>query len=152
LDFRQGMDACVSLGMHMFEPLHRALLAEAHMHAGETQLGLDVLEEGLRFVNKSGLHFWDSELLRVKGMLLAHGSPDGQYEAANCYQEALVVARRQRAKSLELRAAICLARLWCDQGRRDEARGLLEPVYGWFTEGFDRPDLQDAKALLDELR
>ncbi len=150
-ELQQGLDACVNLGMRMFEPLHRALLAEAHLHAGEAQLGLDVLEEGLRFVSRSGLHFWESELLRVKGMLLAHVSPDGQYEAENCCQEALVVARRQRAKSLELRAAMSLARLWCDQGRREEARDVLGPIYGWFTEGFDTPDLQDAKALLDEM-
>jgi predicted ATPase len=135
----------------MFEPLHRALLAEAHLHAGEAQLGLDVLKEGVRFVNRSGLHFWDAELLRIKGILLAHMSPDGYQEAEKCCQEALVVARRQRARSLELRAVTSLAGFWCDHGRRDDARDLLAPVYGWFTEGLDTPDLQEAKALLDEL-
>ena len=73
-------------------------------------------------------------------------------EVENSFVRALDVARRQQAKSLELRAAASLARLWGEQGRRGEARDLLAPVYGWFTEGFDTPDLKDAKALLDELR
>ncbi len=137
--------------MRMFEPFHKALLAEAHLHAGEAQLGLDVLEEALRFVNRSGVRFWEAELLRVKGMLLAHVSPGEQSRSGDVLPGGLGVARRQRAKSLELRAAMSLARLWCDQGRRDEARDLLAPIYGWFTEGFDTPDLQDAKALLDEM-
>ena len=72
-------------------------------------------------------------------------------EVESCFQKALTVAREQRAKSWELRAATSLARLWCEQGERAEARALLAPVYGWFTEGFDTPDLKDAKALLDEL-
>jgi predicted ATPase len=105
----------------------------------------------MQFVSESGVRFWEVELLRLKGMLLAQASPDGQHGAEHCYQEALFVARRQQARSLELRAAESLARLWRDQGRRDEAHDLLSSVYGWFTEGFTTPDLQDAKALLDEL-
>jgi predicted ATPase len=120
------------------------------MLAGEMQAGLHLVEEAMRFVSKSGVRFWDAELLRLKGMLLAQ-LPDGQYRAENCFQEAIVVARRQQARLLELRAAAGIARLWRDQGRTEEARDLHAPIYGWFTEGFNTPDLKDAKALLDEL-
>jgi predicted ATPase len=88
----------------------------------------------------------------LKGVLLAHLLPDGERrEVEASYREALAVSRRQQARSLELRAATSLARLWCDQGKRSEARDLLAPVYSWFTEGFGTPDLQEARALLDTL-
>ena len=152
LELRRGLDACRDLGDAPLQPYHRAVLAEAHLHAGEAQVGLDVLDEAMRFVNESGMRFWEGELLRLKGTLLAYLSPGEPQEAKWCYRQALAVARRQQARSLELRAATSLACLWRDQGRRDDARDLLVPVYGWFTEGFDTPDLQEAKALLDELR
>jgi predicted ATPase len=137
----------------LFEPYHKALLAEAHFAAGEASVGLEVLEDALRFANDSGVRYWDAELLRLKGKLLAHVSPSGRHEKEEgCYRKALAVARGQQARSLELRAAISLARLWRDEGRGDEARDLLAPIYGGFTEGFDTPDLIEAKALLDELR
>jgi predicted ATPase len=84
---------------------------------------------------------------------LARLAPDGRSEEVEaCYREALALARRQQARSLELRAATSLARLWGDQGKRTEARELLAPVYGWFIEGFDTPDLKEARALLEALR
>ena len=94
--------------------------------------------------------FWDADLHRLDGdlILATGGVPE---EASACYQQALDVARAQDAKSLELRAATSLARLWRGQGRRDEARAMLAEIYGWFTEGFDTADLKDAKALLDQL-
>ena len=100
---------------------------------------------------KTGERSDAAELSRIKGaLLLQQAVPDvGQAEA--CFQQALAVARRQQARSLELRAAVSLARLWQQQGRRAEAYALLAPVYGWFTEGFDTADLQEAKALLAEL-
>jgi class 3 adenylate cyclase/predicted ATPase len=150
MELRRGLDACTDLGAFLFIPYHWAVLAEAHMLAGEMQAGLHLVEEAMRFVSGSGVRFWDAELLRLKGMLLAQ-LPDGKYRAENCYHEALVVARRQQARLLELRAAAGLARLWRDQGRTDEAHDLLSSVYGWFTEGFNTPDLQEAKGLLDEL-
>ena len=150
-ELRRGMDACVGLGMRIYQPYHQAVLAEAHLRAGETQMGLEVLEEAMRFVTESGVRFWEAELRRLKGTFLTHLAPGEPQEAEACYQEALSVARHQQAKSLELRAAMSLARLWRDHGRRDEARDLLAAVYGWFTEGFETPDLRDAKALLDEL-
>ena len=92
---------------------------------------------------------WDAELYRVTGtVLLAENKLD---EGQDSLQQAIRIAQAQRAKSLELRAARDLGRLWAEQGRRAEARDLLAPVYGWFTEGFDTSDLKDAKALLDEL-
>ena len=96
-------------------------------------------------------HYYEAEVYRLKGKLLLQQSAANQEEAEACYQQALAVACRQQAKSLELRAAMSLARLWQQQGKRAEARELLAPVYGWFTEGFDTADLQEAKALLDAL-
>jgi predicted ATPase len=82
-------------------------------------------------------------------LLLRQAAPEAP-QAEACFQQALAIARRQQARSLELRAAMSLARLWQQQGKRAEARELLAPIYGWFTEGFDTADLQEAKALLDE--
>ena len=94
---------------------------------------------------------WEAELYRLQGALLLHQTvPDAQHAEA-CFCQALATARRQQAKSLELRAAMSLARLWQRQGKRAEARQMLAEVYGWFTEGFDTADLQEAKALLDAL-
>jgi predicted ATPase len=103
-------------------------------------------------VTESGLRFWEAELWRLKGTLLAHLAPGEAHDVEACYWQALSVARHQQAKSLELRAAISLSHFWRDQDRRDGARDQLAAIYGWFTEGFDTPDLNDAKALLDESR
>jgi predicted ATPase len=151
-ELRRGLTGCIDLGAHLHEPYHKALLAEAHLDAGEASAGLQVLEDATRFADDSGVCYWDAELLRLKGKLLAHLSPEGRHEEEErCYREALAVAQRQQARSLELRAAISLARLWRDQDRGNEARDLLAPVYDWFTEGFDTPDLKEAKVLLDAL-
>jgi predicted ATPase len=97
------------------------------------------------------VRFWEAELRRLKGILLTHVAPGEPQEAEACYQEALTIAQRQQAKSLELRAAMSLARFRRDHGRRGEALDLLAGVYDWFSEGFETPDLRDTKALLDEL-
>jgi hypothetical protein len=95
----------------------------------------------VRFAEESEVHFWDAELQRLKGQLLARLSPGGGGERVEtCYREALDIARRQQARSLELRAATSLGPFWRDNGKRDRARELLAPVYGWFTEGFDTSD------------
>jgi predicted ATPase len=126
------------------------VIADAFQKAGRIAEGLSLLDEGLREVDESAVHWYEAELYRVKGQLLLQQDHEG--DAAERYLgEALAIARQQEAKFFELRAATILARLWCDQGKRDEARALLAPVYGWFTEGFDTPDLQEAKALLNEL-
>jgi predicted ATPase len=115
-----------------------------------------MLAEALTLVEETEERYWEAELYRLKGALLLKMGDSEQEggkvgETEECFQKALDVARRQQAKSLELRAALSLARLWQQQGKRTEAYDLLAPVYGWFTEGFETADLQDAKALLEEL-
>jgi predicted ATPase len=128
-----------------------ALLAEAYGRAGQAAEGLSGLVEALGVVNQTGERLWEAELYRLKGELPLAVSSDHHAEAEACFQQALDIARRQQAKSWELRAAMSLARLWQRQGQRAEARQLLAEVYGWLTEGFDTADLQEAKALLEEL-
>ena len=114
--------------------------------------GLYLLAEALAVVDTTGGRDYEAESHRLHGeLLLQQPAPDAPAAEA-CFQRALDVARRQQAKSLELRAATSLARLWQQQGKRAEARELLAPIYGWFTEGFDTADLQEAEVLLEELR
>jgi predicted ATPase len=100
---------------------------------------------------RTGGRFYEAELYRLRGELLLAPSIDNQAEAETCFHQALDIARRQQAKSLELRAATSLSRLWQQQGKGAAARELLAPIYNWFTEGFDTADLRDAKDLLEEL-
>ena len=104
-----------------------------------------MLAEALAEVHNTGLCYCEAELYRLKGELLLQQAAGCDGEAEACFRQALDVARRQQAKSWELRAAMSLARLWQQQGKRAEARELLAPIYGWFTEGFDTADLQDAR-------
>jgi predicted ATPase len=128
-----------------------ALLAEAYGKAGQIPESLAALAEALALVDKNGERFYEAELHRLKGELLLSQSSDHHPEGESCFHAALTVARHQQAKMWELRAAMSLSRLWQLQGKRAEARELLAPVYGWFTEGFDTADLQAAKALLAAL-
>ena len=105
----------------------------------------------LLLADESDNRCYEGEIPRLKGELLLACSAEHATEAETCFLQALDIARRQQAKSWELRTAMSLARLWQQQGKRDEARELLVPIYGWFTEGFDTVDLQEAKALLEEL-
>jgi predicted ATPase len=130
---------------------HLALLAEAYGHAGRPEAGLAALAEALALVDTTSECFYEAELYRLKGELLLALSAENHAEAEICLHQALDVARRQQAKSLELRAAMSLARLWQHRGKRAEARDLLAPIYNWFTEGLDTADLQEAKALLAAL-
>jgi predicted ATPase len=143
----------------MLRPYYLALFAEASAQVGQTTEGLEALVEALATLAKSSARWWEAEMQRLRGELLllraatshpAPGSQD-QHEAETCFQHALDVSRQQQAKSLELRAAMSLGRLWQRQGKRQEAYNLLAPIYAWFTEGFDTADLQEAKALLDAL-
>jgi predicted ATPase len=127
------------------------LLAEACAEVGQITEGLEALAEALAMLAKSGVRWCEAELYRLRGELLLQRSMVPQGEAEACFQQALDIARHQQAKSLELRAAMSLARLWQRQGKQTEACELLTSVYGWFTEGFDTADLQEAKALLEEL-
>jgi predicted ATPase len=146
---RRGLDAFRPTGTKVQVPYFTALLATACEIAGHIEETGALLDESLQIVETTGEHWFTAELSRQKGGFLLR---QGQSEAAEgLYCKALSIAREQEAKLWELRAAVSLARLWRDRGRRGEARDLLAPIYGWFTEGFDTPDLKDAKALLDEL-
>jgi predicted ATPase len=138
-------------GQELGRPFFLALLAEAYGKVGQADAGLSVIAEALALMDKIGERDHEAELYRLQGELfLRHAVPDA-LQAEACFQQALTVARHQQAKSLELRAALSLSRLWQQQAKRTEARQLLADVYSWFTEGFDTPDLQEAKALLDAL-
>ncbi len=128
-----------------------AVLAEALGKTGSADAGLRSLNQALAVGADSGMGFWEAELHRLIGELLFSRSAGNRAEAEASYEQAIAVASRQQAKSLELRAATSLARLWHKQGKTGEARDLLAPVYDWFTEGFDTADLKDAKALLEAL-
>jgi predicted ATPase len=148
---QQGLAASRAMRPTRDRPYHLALLAEASAQVGRTTEGLAALTEALATLAQSGVRWCEAELYRLRGELLVQHTIAQPEEAEGCFQLALAVARRQQTKSLELRAAMSLSRLWQRQGKRAEARELLAPIYGWFTEGFDTADLQEAKASLDEL-
>ena len=135
----------------MLVPHFCTLLADVSAHLGYPEDGLQVLTEAHTRVEQHEERYWEAEVARLRGVLLLRQSGTPQAEAEAWLQRALDVARRQEAKSLELRAAMSLSRLWQQQGKSAKALDLLAPVYGWFTEGFDTADLQEAKALLEEL-
>jgi predicted ATPase len=146
---RSGSDAYRATGSEVWMPHYRALLASAFEIAGQLEEALILLDDTLNIVARTGERWFAAELNRLKGQILLR---QGHFEEAEeLYCKALSIAKEQEAKLWELRAAACLARLRRDQGRRAEAHDLLAPVYGWFTEGFDMPDLKEAKALLDAL-
>jgi len=130
-------------------PYYLGLLAEALGAVGDKQGALGAISDALSVVKTSGERWWEAELCRLRGELLRLSGEEPDCEV--WFQCSLDLCRHQEAKSLELRAAMSLARLWRDQGKTVEARELLAPVYAWFTEGFDTRDLKEAKALLDAL-
>jgi predicted ATPase len=142
-----AMEAIVKAGMEMRRPYYLALAAECLTSADQFTEAGSVLDEALAIVAATDEHWSEAELLRLRGEI---ESRDDVAAAEASFQAALELARRQEAKSWELRAAISLARLWHRQGRHDEARDILRPVHDWFTEGFDTPDLIEAGALLGE--
>jgi predicted ATPase len=148
---RQGIAAYRATGASVFVPYFYTWLAEVSAYLGHVEDGLQALAEAHTLVEQQEERWWEAEVCRLRGVLLLRQPGTPQAEAETWLQRALDVAHRQGAKSLELRAAMSLARLWQQQGRRAEARDLLAPIYGWFTEGFDTADLQEAKALLEEL-
>ena len=150
---RQGVATRRTTGIETTETYYLALLAEGYGRSEQPEAGLEVLAEALAAVDQSGVRFYEAELYRLKGELLLAQAGTGHavQEAEACFRQALAVARRQQAKWLELRATISLSRLWQQQGKRDATHHLLAEVYGWFTEGFETPDLREAKALLTEL-
>ncbi len=151
---RQGLDALRDMGTALPLSHHLALLAEAYRQGGQVEAGLQALAEALTHLDNTGERCYEAELYRLKGecLLAQSDARCKEREAEECFRQALDVARRQQAKSLELRAAMSLGRLWQRQGKRTEAHQILAEIYGWFTEGFETPDLQEAKALLEALQ
>jgi len=148
---RQGSAAFQATGAALNVPFLCTVLADVAASLGHTADGLQALVEAHTLVEQQGERYWAAEVYRLQGVLLLRQPGTPQAEAVTWLQRALDVARSQEAKSLELRAAMSLARLWQQQGDCTAAYDLLAPIYGWFTEGFDTADLQEAKALLAEL-
>jgi predicted ATPase len=164
----QGLAAYRATGAEALRPHFLALLAETYGKVRQAEEGLTVLAEALALVGKTGERYYEAELHRLKGELTlqkfqvssstfqVQESPKSEVrgpesEAEECFLKAIEIARKQSAKSWELRATMSLARLWQQQDKREDARQLLADIYNWFTEGFDTKDLQEAKALLAEL-
>jgi predicted ATPase len=163
---RQGLAAWRAIGAELGRTHYLAWMAQALGKAGQAEEGLSVLAEALAVADKNEERLYEAELYRLKGTLTLQkfqvsGSkfqiadprpltPDPQAEAEACFHKAIEIARRQQAKSLELRAVMSLSRLWQQQGKKAEARQMLAEIYGWFTEGFDTADLKEARALLEE--
>jgi predicted ATPase len=137
--------------MAMEEPYFLALLAEACASAGQVEDGLAHLADALALLPSGRGFFYEAEIYRLQGELFLHQSTPDVQQVEACFSRALIIARRQAAKMLELRAAISLSRLWQQQRKSAAARQLLAEIYGWFTEGFDTADLQEARAVLEEL-
>jgi predicted ATPase len=148
---REGFAAAEATGWRSHEPGFHGLLAEALALTGAIEEGLTILAGALADAKASGARGADAELHRLRGDLLRRLPSPEWTEVESCFGRALAVARKHGTRGFELRAAVSLARLLRDRGRRDEAREVLAPVYGWFTEGFGAPDLREAKALLEAL-
>jgi predicted ATPase len=148
---RQGIAAWRATGTVLLVPYLSTLLVDVSAHLGHTADGLQALAEAQTLVEQHDERWWEAEVCRLRGVLLLRQTGTPQAEAESWFLRALDVARHQQAKPLELRAAMSLAHLWQQQGKGDEARELLAPIYGWFTEGFDTADLQEAKVLLAAL-
>ncbi len=148
---RQGLAAVVAMGQGASRPFGLFRLAEVAGHRGQMEEGLRLLAEALKALEANAQGDRLAEVYRFQGELLLRQAIPEAIQAEACLQQALTIARQQQAQSWELRAAVSLSRLWQQQGKRAEAYDLLAPLYGWFTEGFDTADLQDARALLEAL-
>jgi predicted ATPase len=148
---RQGLVAYRELGMAMEDPYFLGLLADAYASSGQIEPGLAALAEALARLPRGRGFFYEAELCRLRGELLLRQAAPDALQAEECFHQALALAHRQEAKSLELRATMSLCRLWQQQGRSGASRQLLAEVYTRFTEGFDTADLREARALLTAL-
>ena len=147
----QGLAARQAAGIALGRAPVLAQLSEAYGCIGQTEAGLWLLAEALAVMDRTGERWWEAEVCRLKGELLLKLAVADEYPAETCCRQALDVARCQKAKSLELRVATGLSRLWQRQGRRAVAHDLLAPIYGWCTEGFGTLDLKEARALLEDV-
>jgi predicted ATPase len=148
-EIRASLGLQLSLGAEVAHPQFGAVLAEVLLHAGRVEEGLKAVDDGLDASGRHDERYYDAELWRLKGELLK--MQDKTAEADSCFNMAIAIARRQAAKSWELRASVSLARLRLEEGKREEAQHVLRDIYAWFTEGFDTPDLREAAALLKEV-
>jgi predicted ATPase len=151
---RQAVAAWRAPGAELAVPYWLAMLAEAYLHGGQTEEGLRTVEEGLAVAHNTAQHFYAAELYRLQGEFLqqaASGMEQATDPAEACFLRAIEIAQHQQTKSHELRAVRSLSRLWWRQGKSEDARQRLAEVYGWFTEGANTADLQEAKVLLEEL-
>ena len=145
----EGLEANRSIGVKCFMSGHLGTLAEGQSKADQPEEALTTLNEGIAMIEETEERHWEAELYRLKAELLLMQGDEAAAEAS--LHKAVEVARRQKARSWELRAATDLARFWASQGKAGEAHALLAPIYEWFTEGFDTLDLRAAQALLKEL-
>jgi predicted ATPase len=150
-EIHEGLDALSMTGAELMRPYGLCFLAEACREVGRIDDALSAVTEALAFAAEHEERVWEAETHRLRGDLLLQQDDSNITEAQSCFQKAIDIARNQHAKSLELRAAMSLARLLANQGRRDEAYSTLAQIYNWFSEGFDTRDLQEAKQLLNEL-
>ena len=149
IEISDSIDTYQAIGNQSMLSLYLTLLAEGYCRLGKIDQTAQLLQQAEDFIEETGERFYQAEVLRVKGMLMEATSTSEEAEA--CYMDALQLARKQKAKTLELRAATSLARLWKGQQRSDEAYQVLAKVYNWFTEGFDTADLKEALTLLERL-
>jgi len=149
--FTAAIPAWRSKGSRIFLPVWLSLLARAYGELGQFDDAWSYIGEAISVVETRKETWCEADVYRIAGEIALMSPEPDAAKAEACFERALAVARAQQAKSWELRAAMSMARLWRDQGKQDQARDLLAPVYGWFTEGFDTPDLKQAKALLDEM-
>jgi predicted ATPase len=150
-ELEAGFASATKNTSHVFPMAMMMMLESAYIRAGRADRGLEMLDEALARVEQTGLYIGAPELYRVKATALAIRDPSDTAEAEKCFRKAIEIARGQSAKWWELRATVSLARLLRDTKRGGEAHAMLAEIYNWFTEGFDTPDLKDAKALLEEL-
>jgi predicted ATPase len=147
----EGLARIRATGLELNRPHWLSLLAEACGETGRLDEGLSALMEALAWADEHEDRHYKAEIHRLKGELLLKQNNSNASEAQSCFQRAIEIARRQSAKSWELRATTSLVQLLSQQGYREQARTMLADIYNWFTEGFDTADLKEAKALLDEL-
>lgn len=148
----ESVAAMQATGIRRSDPMVLGFVAEALALKGDVAAGLQMLATASAAAEAAGAHWADAELHRLRGDVLSRLPSADWTEVERCFRRALAVAREQGSRGFELRAAVSLARLLCAQQRQDEARNLLGPIFDWFTEGLDTPDLAEAKSLLNELR
>jgi predicted ATPase len=150
-ELREALAAYISQGYKGNVLLYQGLLAELEAEGQDAEAALARIDEALALASETGERWTDAFLHCIRGKILLKCDPVNKAPAEEAFLTAIAIAQQQKARSFELRAAMSMARLWRDQGKRDEARELLAPVYAWFTEGFDTLDLREAKALLERL-